>query len=60
MLVVDDNGSGKLVDWYSSRGGYQKAPKLQAMMGSPNGIHGISMMTPTNRILPDGCQIQWW
>ncbi|CAJ1967817.1 unnamed protein product [Cylindrotheca closterium] len=59
MLVVDDNGSGKLNDWYLGRG-YQKAPKLQDMMGSPNEIHGTSMMIPTNRILPDDCQIQWW
>lgn len=59
MLVVDDNGSGKLIDWYESKG-YQKAPKLQAMLGSPDGIHGISMMIPTNRVLPDDCKIQWW
>jgi GNAT superfamily N-acetyltransferase len=59
VLVVDDDGSGKLIDWYEQKG-YSKAPKLQNMLGSPNAINGITMMTPTNRILPQGCHIQWW
>jgi GNAT superfamily N-acetyltransferase len=59
VLVVDDNGSGKLIDWYELKG-YSKAPKLQNMLGSPNAINGITMMAPTNRILPLGCHIQWW
>jgi hypothetical protein len=59
MLVVDDNGSGKLVEWYLQQG-YSKAPKLQDLLGSPNAEHGITMIAPTNlRLLPD-CQIQWW
>jgi hypothetical protein len=59
ILVVDDNGSGKLIDWYEQKG-YSKAPKLQNMLGSPNAINGITMMAPTNRILPQDCHIQWW
>jgi hypothetical protein len=59
MLVVDDNGSGKLVEWYLQRG-YSKAPKLQDLLGSPHAEHGIAMIAPTNRSLPSDCQIQWW
>jgi hypothetical protein len=59
MLVSDDNGSGKLVDWYEQNG-YSKAPKLQEMLGSPDGIHGVSMIAPTNQILPYDCKIKWW
>jgi GNAT superfamily N-acetyltransferase len=59
VLVVDDNGSGKLIEWYEQKG-YSKAPKLQNMLGSPNAINGITMMAPTQRILPEGCHIQWW
>eukprot|EP00980_Cylindrotheca_fusiformis_P028231 scaffold22588_cov114-Cylindrotheca_fusiformis.AAC.3 len=63
MLVADDDGSGRLVQWYQQQqqhGGFQIAPKLQEMLGSPNKIHGIAMMAPTNRTLPENCTIQWW
>jgi hypothetical protein len=59
VLVVDDNGSGKLVEWYTQNG-YSKAPKLQEILGSPNAVNGITMISPTNRILPYDCRIQWW
>jgi hypothetical protein len=59
VLVVDDNGSGMLNDWYE-KNGYSKAPKLQNLMGSPNAVNGITMITPTRRILPYDCHIQWW
>jgi hypothetical protein len=60
MLVVDDNGSGKLVDWYRKQG-YSKAPKLQDLLGSPNAEHGITMIAPTNcNSLPPDCHIEWW
>ena len=59
VLVVDDNGSGKLNDWYLKRG-YLKAPKLQNMLGSPDAVHGISMITPTNLALDEDCRIKWW
>ena len=59
VLVVDDNGSGKLIEWYEKRG-FSKAPKLQEMLGSPDAVHGITMIAPTNRVLPEGCFIKWW
>jgi GNAT superfamily N-acetyltransferase len=59
VLVVDDDGSGKLIDWYL-RHGYSKAPKLQDILGSPGGKNGITMIAPTNSILPCDCTIQWW
>ena len=46
LLVADDNGSGKLVEWYE-RNGFSRAPKLQDMMGSPGGKFGIAMIAPT-------------
>jgi hypothetical protein len=54
VLVVDDDGSGKLIDWYAKHG-YSKAPKLQEILGSPNGVNGITMIAPTNSILPFDC-----
>jgi GNAT superfamily N-acetyltransferase len=54
VLVVDDDGSSKLIDWYTQHG-YSRAPKLQEILGSPNGINGITMIAPTNRILPIDC-----
>jgi hypothetical protein len=59
MLVADDNGTGKLIEWYH-KNGYQRAPQLQAMLGSPNAIHGVTMMAATNRELPRDCKIKWW
>ena len=59
VLVVDDDGSGKLIDWYS-RYGYSRAPKLQEILGSPNAVNGITMIAPTNNTVPHDCIIQWW
>lgn len=59
VLVADDNGSGKLVQWYEEHG-FFKAPKLQECFGSPNGVHGLTMISPSRRILPHNCYIQWW
>jgi len=59
ILVVDDNGSGKLVEWYGQNG-YSEAPKLQDMLGSPNEIHGKSMIAPTNLAIDEDCRIKWW
>jgi hypothetical protein len=59
VLVVDDDGSGKLVDWYE-KSGFSKAPKLQAMLGSQDGIHGLTMIAPTQEKIPEDCFIQWW
>lgn len=59
ILVVDDDGSGKLIDWYE-RNGYSRAPKLQDILGSPNAIHGVSMITPTSLSIDEDCRIKWW
>jgi ribosomal protein S18 acetylase RimI-like enzyme len=59
ILVVDDNGSGKLVEWYE-KNGFSKAPKLQDMLGSPNAVNGVTMIAPTRQVLPPECRIQWW
>lgn len=60
LLVADDDGSGKLVDWYE-RHGFSRAPKLQDMMGSPGGKFGVSMIAPTQ--VPEGffqqAKIKW-
>lgn len=59
VLVADDNGSGKLVDWYQ-RHGFLRAPNLQDLFGSPNEKFGVTMIAPTQSILPTDCRIQWW
>jgi len=59
VLVVDDNGSGKLNDWYL-KNGYSKAPKLQGILGSPDAIHGITLIAPTDLTLDKDCRIKWW
>ena len=59
VLVVDDNGSGKLNSWYE-KNGYSRAPKLQNILGSPDAIHGISMIAPTVLALDEDCRINWW
>ena len=59
VLVVDDNGSGKLNDWYEQNG-YARAPKLQNILGSPDAIHGVTMIAPTALSLDDDCRIKWW
>jgi hypothetical protein len=40
----DRYGSMKLVQWYR-RNGYHIAEEIQDMLGSPNGIYGIAMIT---------------
>lgn len=59
VLVVDDDGSGKLDDWYE-KNGYSKAPKLQNILGSPDAVHGITMIAPTVLSLDEDCRIKWW
>jgi hypothetical protein len=59
VLVADDNGSGKLVEWYQQHG-YMLAPKLQEIFGSPNQKFGITMIAPTQSVLPKDCLIKWW
>ena len=61
VLVADDNGSGKLIKWYEENG-YSKAPKLQAIFGSPNQEYGVTMIRPT-QVRADifsKCKIKWW
>lgn len=60
ILVADNDGSGKLVNWYLQNG-FQLAPKLQNIMGSPDGIYGITMIRPTfaSPEFYDNCQIRW-
>lgn len=61
ILVADDNGSGGLVRWYEEHG-YARAPLLQNMLGSPNEVNGIAMISPVT-IKPgffDQCVIKWW
>ena len=61
ILVADDDGSGKLVEWYLAHG-FEKAPLLQDLMGSPGGKFGTTMIRPTS-ISPDfydDCHLQWW
>lgn len=59
VLVADDNGSGRLIDWYVENG-YAIAPQLQECFGSPNEVHGKTMIAPTVGVLPDDCSIKWW
>ena len=70
LLVADDKSQQKqarqqqsLARWYEKHG-YQRAPLLQDMMGSPNEQYGISMIAPTNGTrIPggeQGCRIEWW
>jgi GNAT superfamily N-acetyltransferase len=59
VLVADDKGSGKLVEWYE-RHGFRRAPQLQDAFGSPGGKFGIAMIAPTNGTVPNGCTIEWW
>ena len=61
VLVADDDGSNKLIEWYE-RNGFTKAPKLQDMFGSPGGKYGVTMIRPT-QVRSDifaKCQIKWW
>jgi len=59
MMVCDDNGSGKLIEWYESNG-YKQAPKLQALLGSPNKEFGTTMIAPTQRLVNPACRLKWW
>lgn len=67
ILVADDKSKeGTLVQWYEQHG-FQTAPLLQEMMGSPQGQYGIAMITQNNKKgsdffdpTKDGCSIQWW
>jgi len=61
ILVADDNGSGKLIEWYRTNG-FEKAPLLQEMMGSPDGKFGATMIRPTSvsQSFYDDCKIKWW
>mmetsp|Transcript_4803 Transcript_4803/g.9163 ORF Transcript_4803/g.9163 Transcript_4803/m.9163 type:complete len:271 (-) Transcript_4803:2-814(-) len=61
VLVADDNGSGKLIKWYEDCG-FQQAPKLQEIFGSPDAKFGITMIRPTS-VRSDifaKCKIKWW
>jgi len=61
VLVADDDGSNKLIEWYE-RCGFKVAPKLQDIFGSPGGKFGITMIRPT-QVRSDifaRCQIKWW
>ena len=60
VLVADDDGSGKLMEWYEAHG-FSRAPKLQDMMGSPGGKFGTTMIAPTalSSDFFDRCRIRW-
>lgn len=61
VLVADDDGSGKLIQWYQDCG-YKQAPKLQELFGSPEAKYGITMIRPTS-VRSDifaKCKIKWW
>ncbi|KAL9186038.1 hypothetical protein ACHAXT_005276 [Thalassiosira profunda] len=61
VLVADDNGSGGLVRWYEEHG-YAKAPLLQNILGSPDGVNGVAMIAPVK--IEGGffgrCTVKWW
>lgn len=61
VLVADDDGSGKLVDWYEQMG-YAKAPLLQGVLGSPGGEFGTAMIHPVGveKGFLERCRIKWW
>mmetsp|Transcript_19724 Transcript_19724/g.29912 ORF Transcript_19724/g.29912 Transcript_19724/m.29912 type:complete len:250 (-) Transcript_19724:190-939(-) len=59
LLVADDDGSGKLVSWYEKYG-FKKAPKLQNLLGSPNGEYGVTMMAASQQKIPQNCKVKWW
>jgi hypothetical protein len=60
VLVADDKGTStgsstgsttdpqsRLVQWYQRVGNYSIEPLLQDILGSPNSIHGTTMIAPT-------------
>jgi GNAT superfamily N-acetyltransferase len=59
LLVADDDGSGKLVEWYEEHG-FSQAPLLQDLLGSPGGQYGVAMMAPTSNVIDGTCRIKWW
>ena len=59
VLVADDDGSGKLVEFYEKRG-FVRTPELQEILGSPNEQFGVAMIGPTNRNWPEDAKVQWW
>lgn len=61
ILVADDDGSGKLIDWYSTNG-FEKAPLMQDLMGSPGGTYGTTMIRPTivSAEFYNECKVKWW
>jgi GNAT superfamily N-acetyltransferase len=59
LLVADDDGSGKLVEWYEEHG-FSQAPLLQDLLGSPGGQYGVAMMAPTSNVIDGACRIKWW
>jgi len=61
VLVADDDGSGRLVDWYE-RCGFVRAPSLQDLFGSPGGQFGATMIRPV-QMTPGffkRCPVKWW
>lgn len=61
VLVADDNASGGLVRRYEENG-YERAPLLQKILGSPSGEFGVSMISPVRveEGFFDRCRIKWW
>lgn len=60
LLVANDKSDDqRLVQWYE-HAGFSRAPALQDVLGSPDGIYGITMIAPTRQSIPDDCVIQWW
>ena len=63
LLIADDKSQQQtqqtLVKWYE-RHGYERAPKLQDVLGSPDAVYGVSMIAPTATSVPEGCIVQWW
>lgn len=48
-LVANDNGSGRLVEWYKKQG-LVIAPELQDLFGSPDRMYGTTMVGSTTRL----------
>jgi GNAT superfamily N-acetyltransferase len=60
LLVANDKSDDQqLVEWYE-RAGFSRAPALQEVLGSPDGMYGITMIAATRQSMPDDCVIQWW
>lgn len=59
LLVADDDGSGKLMEWYEQHG-FKQAPKLQDLLGSPNGKYGVTMIAGASQLISPACKLKWW